>query len=221
MARNFNGSSDILTNSNAPITAVPLTMGCWIRPASLTTANRVFSISSTTGANNSRFAIAVRGDMANDPLQAIATNSAATNGTAQILSVLAVGVWSHVVARFETNASRYVFHNGVKSTQNTTNTTPSALDLTEIGAGSLAGGAPTGFWPGDIAEPFMYNVSLTDEEIRALASGNLPSRIRRESLKHYPPILGADPEPDYSGGGFHMTVTGTTVVPHPPVSMMF
>lgn len=62
---------------------------------------------------------------------------------------------------------------------------------------------------GLVAEVGIWNVVLTDNEIKTLAAGVSPIRVRPVSLQRYWPIYGdVDPEPDFSGTGDTLVIQG-------------
>jgi hypothetical protein len=76
---------------------------------------------------------------------------------------------------------------------------------------------------GEISHVAIYNVALTAAEVAALAKGVSPLRIRRGSLIRYWPVYGrSSPEPDYSGNGDNLTLTGfATLADNAPVGAPF
>lgn len=73
---------------------------------------------------------------------------------------------------------------------------------------------------GDIAAVGAFNVALSANELLALARGAALQRIRPGSLIGDWPCFGLEsPEPDYSGQGNSMTVTGATQANHGPTGL--
>lgn len=90
------------------------------------------------------------------------------------------------------------------------------LSLMGRDAGSTLNGA------GRMAELAIWGgVILTASEAKALAVGANPFRVHPDGLTYYAPLQGDSPEPDYSGNRKSATLTGTTVVAHPPVTPGF
>jgi len=71
------------------------------------------------------------------------------------------------------------------------------------------------------AEVAIYGSVLADAHIVALARGVNPLRIGVAPRAYYPIFGVASPEPDYGGGGYNGTLTGTAVADHPPVQPPF
>lgn len=75
-------------------------------------------------------------------------------------------------------------------------------------------------WAGRLAEFAVWDAILNASEFAALALGVPAYRVRPQSLSLYVPVWGlASPEPDLSSGHRSCTVTGTTQVSHPPVTL--
>jgi hypothetical protein len=72
-------------------------------------------------------------------------------------------------------------------------------------------------WDGRLCEGGIWDVKLSNDEIKMLAAGVPPIHVRTESLQTYLPMYGTDsPEPDHSGNGLSGTVTGATQADHGP-----
>jgi hypothetical protein len=120
-------------------------------------------------------------------------------------------VWHHGAAVFASSTSRTPYLNGVAGSTETTSKVPASVN--RISVGRLGRLAPIGYMDGNIAEAAIWNVALTQAEISALATGALPVNVRPSALVFYAPLLGGDsPEPDLSGGGRPLTVTGATSI---------
>lgn len=77
------------------------------------------------------------------------------------------------------------------------------------------------FNAGRQAELAMWGgVLLGANHAKALAAGACPVTVAPDSLVYYAPMLGDNPEPDYSGKRQSATLTGTTVVAHPMVQSL-
>lgn len=225
MARSFiKASSEYAEVASAAVTAVPLTFSAWIKINTLGAglAHTAIAISRASGAVRDSFvldAIANAGGTTATvrALCGAAGSSAASTTTATFVA----GVWVHVVAVYASNILRTSFLNGVAAVANTTSLTPSSLTRTAVGRLPNFNSAAINHMDGSIAEPAIWNTDLTADEIMGLYLGVPVLRVRRDSLKCYPPLLGASPEPDYSGNGLALTLTGSTVAAHAPVAPMF
>jgi len=74
------------------------------------------------------------------------------------------------------------------------------------------------YFDGRIAEVTVWSVALTDAEIAALGKGAHPYTVRPANIVGYWPLWTSNSGVDLSGGGNHMTATGTTVADHAPVA---
>lgn len=121
-------------------------------------------------------------------------------------TTLSLNTWYHLaVRRSGTTITCWV--NGVQEANTGTRSGSMPTGVQRIANSSGAG--VEGF-SGRIAEAGLWAAALTAGEIASLAGGAHPTRVRRVSMKAYWPIHGVgSPEPDYSGGGAHLTLTGS------------
>lgn len=217
MSRSFNGSSDYLVYSGAVDAAHPMTFALWFNKPTTTFAT-AFSISNTNVSNPNRNSII----LSNTPnVRAFSANSGGTTtAVATSTANYSVNTWHHACAVFSNNSSRTVYLDGGNSATNTTTVAVNAGSFvaTTIGGFSNSGGIGQPC-DGLIAEVAVWNVSLTAEDARALASGISPILIRPDVLVAYWPLYGeASPEPERRNR-YEMTVNGATKADHPRVYM--
>src|SRR3990167_10758831 len=132
MARDFNGSSDNLKLSSTILTSYPFTMAAWVNPDITTSAMAVMGVYESAGSPGDRWSIELRGDAAGDPVRFISrrlTNQVDASTTTGFVA----SVWQHVCAVGASATSRAVFLNGGSKGTNTTDSTPTAQDVTTIG----------------------------------------------------------------------------------------
>jgi hypothetical protein len=181
MAYDFDGTSaQLLSVGSAPVTNSPLTLFGRGNPEAVFTTGRVvqlFELVTGRGfglnATGGTFPLQMRFDV----------TTAGGTGSATIAGALAQNTWYATTAVEESTASRYVFADTTKSTQNTTSLTYPTINRLSIGAiGANA-------WNGLLAEIAVWDVALTDDEITSLARGFKPSRIRPQNLQFYAPIV--------------------------------
>lgn len=208
MARLFTSASSMkLEKSSAVITAVPITLSCWFRPASTGVTSGLFGFY-----NVSTDTISL--EVLSTNFLAAKVRDAAVAGTARATSSTSISAntWYHGCAVFTSSTSRDIYTNGGGSASNTTAVTPS-VNLTAAayhGQGSFADGR--------IADCAAWNVALTTNEITALAAGMSPLRIRRASLMCYYPLYGfQSPEQDIIGANSMTLSNSPTQANHPPV----
>jgi hypothetical protein len=128
------------------------------------------------------------------------------------------GTWAHACAVFSSSTLRAAYLNGGGKGTNTDSRTPPGLNRTVIGARYLSGGGKDFFTNGDICDAAIWDIALSDSEVASLASGTSPLSIQASNLKAYWKLCGdASPEPDASGNGQDLTVTGATQSSNPPL----
>jgi hypothetical protein len=70
---------------------------------------------------------------------------------------------------------------------------------------------------GSVADLAIWNIVLTPTQIAQLAAGKRANTVgANANLVAYWPIVGASPEPDLSGNGYNMALTGTILTANPP-----
>ncbi len=219
MAYDFNGTNQSLTCSSAVVTEPPLTMACWFNADTDTAAGVLVSITNSgTAGGITRFALLFRGDFAGDPVHAIASNTASTNGIASTTTGYTVGTWHHACGVFTSSSSRTAYIDGGSSGTNTASIIPTLLERTNIGiqflqsSGGTAGATRCN---GRIAEVGIWNAALTAEEVASLAKGMTCDKVRPQSLVFYAPLIR---ELQDLRGGLAITNNNTaTVAVHPRV----
>ena len=209
MAREFTASSsEYLEVSSSPVTAWPITFGCWWKPANTTTQNEFFFIGDSGSAN--WLALGSRSDGSNFRAR---YRIATTQHNYLWGGIITANAWYHVVGRITADDDHDIFTNGSKVDDSINRTVPI---LNTVAFGRLSDSSPSNYSDGAVAEAFIYNVALTDDEIVALAAGFSPLFIRPESLQAYWPLI-RDEDQDRIGG-YDLTAYGTpTIGAHPPV----
>lgn len=218
MARLFDdASTQSLANAAAAVTAVPLTMACWVYSDDATIEQVPMSIV-PAGSAGDRFALYLAGDVAGDFAQAAVGSSTIGTSRANATAGYSVNTWHHIAGVFTSATLRAAFIDGGNKGTNTANNTPAVtLDRTCIGA--IADSLPRAFFSGRIAEAAIWNVALSDEDIASLAKGFSPCLIRPQSLVAYWPLFGnGSPEPDRWKNRYDLTLTnGPTKADHPRI----
>ena len=171
-------SSQYLIGGSAPVTVEPLTLALWFRPTSLIDGQCLLAVgSSSTG---SRYQISA--NAASNQVLVIKTADSGTQGISTNTASFTVGQWMHITAVFSSTTNRVGYINGAVGTANTTSAGTATLDRVVVGA-RISGGSFSQFANGDIAEPGVWNVTLTAEEIAGLAKGFRCRMIRPQSLR--------------------------------------
>jgi len=211
MAKAFSaGSSQYITASSAPATAVPLTIACWFWCNDVTNVYNLVSLEDSS-VNMDYFRLSARGN-AGDVLSA-QSHDGTTGVTANASGTYTSNTWHHACGVYASTTSRQAFLNGSGGTAETTSNIPSGIDSLNIGRLNWDG-TPIQYLDGKVAEVGIWDVALTQGEITSLANGVSPQFIRPQSLAFYAPLVGnASPEQDLSGG-ISLTVSGATKSEH-------
>jgi hypothetical protein len=205
MARSFNGTTDKLQFSGAVLSAMPLTMACWFNQSALAT-DEMIAMSDGTTSNRYELSLVSTGKVRSQVQGTVTTTSATYTANA----------WHHAAAVFAATNSRAVYLDGGNKVSSTTSAgSPAGLNLTQLGTGP-----GLSFYAGILAEVALWNVALTDQEINCLAMGVRPNRVRSGNIIAYWPLFGLNsPDVDYSGSKQNLTVTGTALANHAPVTL--
>lgn len=164
----------------------------------------------------SRAVLFAGGGITGDPIRLSAVNSSGTGGDPDTTTGYTVGVWHHACGVWASSTSRSVYIDGGSKGSNTDSILLSGFSRTNISTRWVSN-ARGAFFDGCIAEPAIWDVALTDDEVASLARGFSPDQIRPQSLVSYWPIIGRhSPEIDVFGG-FNLTVSGATQAEHPRV----
>lgn len=219
MSRLFDdAASQFLEMDVAPASVYPLTLACWMYPDDAAN-NTVAMWVGDKDVNADWLAlIEASGGEVGDPFRAAVNDSgfsAAVTSTGYTANT-----WHHCCGVFTSTTSRDAFIDGGSKGSNAVARAPSGADRTSIGRiGRLV---PFAYFSGRIAEAGIWDVALTDDEVKMLAAGISPIRVRPLSLVEYWPIYGVDsPEKDYSKNNNDMVVTGATQADHAPVALPF
>jgi len=207
MSRSFNGSSDYARYGGAVVSAYPFTMACWALPDN-TTANHTLIWVGNSAVSNQYFELSIRGADGGDPVAAIARNTVYTSATTS--TGFSSSAWNHCCGVWTNSFSRDAYLNGGGKGSNT-----ESVSATGLGANRTTVGRSDDSTPGDniaglIAHPCIWNVALTEAEIKSLARGAHPLTVRPASIVSYWPLYGnGSPEPD-EVGRFELPLTGTS-----------
>lgn len=216
MARTFNGTSDLLRNAGtAVLNGPPATMWARARPSSIDVSEHEICGLSNSANSDPLFRLGM--DVAG---KAFCQYRNASTNNATSTTTLSTTAYNSVAGTINASGHCEVFVNGTsEGTATAAVSTSVSLDITEIGV--LYRTSPAQFWLGDIAEVAYWSVVLSAGEIRALAAGVPPWRIRRSALAGYYPLINSANERNYAQNAVHLTATGTSLVKHPPVVPMF
>ena len=204
-------SSQYLSNANAIVTAVPLSMAAWVYKDSTTATGSIISI----GASATLAHMTMRYN-SNEDVVAMSRSVLAGANSASSSGAGSNDVWVHAAAVFASSTSRSAYRDGGNKATDVVDTTPLLLDRIYIGQDANSAGS--NFMSGRMAEPAIWNVALSDADFADLAKGYWPPMIRPDALVAYWPLYGrASPEPDLIGA-FDMTLNNApTQVEHPRI----
>lgn len=166
MARVFNGSSQYLSGSSTLLSNEPIDMVVHANADTITAA--LCAVGLGDGASNAHYSLYMRGDVAGDPVEGQKRQT--SSGRAASASYSATTQYV-IGASFISDTSRAVFLDGTKST-NTTNITDPSPDFISIGA--LRINAIFDYFDGSLAESYILDVNMSDEDHAVVALGYSP-----------------------------------------------
>jgi hypothetical protein len=211
MSRLFvRASSQYLRRTTPILTATPVTLAAWIRPASLP-AGVMEILCLNDDVNGQNFF-----DLGLSATSLVEARIGAVGaGSSGFAGAPTIGTWAHTAAVYASSTSRTAYLNGVAGSVDTSNFTPVSGNFLGTSIGAF-GAANFGLgFDGDIAETAIWNVALSAADIAMLALGISPQLIRPDALVWYVPLLGQySPEIDVVSHR-DLTVTGATVSAHP------
>lgn len=224
MARNFDGSSGVITTPIASVLrpSLPISIAAWINPDTINGMG-IFTNNKTTATHRGVWFV-LNGTGGNLEVSYGDSGGGTSSDRRSKVAVAGVttGVWQHVSCSVRGATDSSIYRNGadVGGTYSGTGGAMSSVSTAGGRIGSFQGGF---FFDGRIAEVGFWNVSLTAAEHLALAKGVAPLRIRPQNLLGYWPIYGvASPEADLSGSQNNGTVVGTAPgADHAPVGQPF
>jgi len=209
MAYDFDGTNQRLTPASTPVTAAPLTMACWFRPANTTSAGALITLTDSAGVQY--FTLYADGNSAGDRVRIYVAGSGGSP-TVSTTSGFSANVWNHACAVEAATNSRTVYLNGGNSANNALNTVPQSITNFNIGSFLAVSG---NFLNGQIAEVGIWNAALTAAEVASLAKGMTCDKVRPQSLVFYAPLV--RDLIDAKGGRTITNNNGATVANHPRV----
>lgn len=210
MARYFTAtSSQYIYRAAAAVTAAPLTLAGWYKPASTSGVKTVCCLAATTGAGNAFFLVGLSGALAIARMR----NAAGTTGTALSVATSATGVWVHLAAVFTDSTHIAVFINGSKTAAVTSAVTPASVDATSVGATHSV--TDQQYANGAIERVGIWNTNLSDSDVGLLASGYDPRQVNAAHLVGFVPCYLAEDYDHVAGAAMTPVASPTTVADHP------
>lgn len=208
---------DRLEINTAVVAAPPFTFGGWFYADAVTASSTILFVGDKD-VDNRFYLIEMAGSVVGDPVRFVRFGAEGVDLLVTTTGAT-VNTWHHGCGIVRAANDVDVLIDGGSLANSVAARTPANWDRTSIGRnGRATAGA---YFSGRLAELFVYNVALTTDEVVSLAGGVSPLRVRPVSLASYWPVSGVvSPEPDYRGV-LNMTVNGTVVVDHAPVSPQF
>jgi len=202
MAYEFNGTTQYLSVASAPAQANSTTIACWYRVSNASIRQGLVYLGDAGGTLNRHLLYH----------ESSARVSIATGSTLESNSAIPVSsnTWTHAAGVWAASNSRYIYTNGFQSPNYTSNISVSTFNRVEI-----ARRPTTIYMAGQIADVAIWNVPLTEQEIKSLAAGMTCDKIRPQSLVFYTPLV--RDLIDQKGGLAITNNNGATVANHPRV----
>jgi len=204
MSRLFDdAANEYLAVTSTPVTGVPLTISAWFRTDIHATRQ---ALATVIGVWNHYHILMIDTQVWAETFDGVGQGSAVTTSNATS------NEWHHAAGVFYATNSRAAFLNGGSKGTNATASTPTVTDVYLATYGALGL-----YLSGTLAEAGIWNIALTDNEVRWLAQGHPPWRIRRDHLVGFWLPFADRTDRDFSGRGYHMSPTNTpTWGPDPP-----
>jgi len=210
---NTASNSNYLRVGAAVLTAYPLTITFWCKPAAAPGGGETYTLGGifASGSQVDYWSIGLRSTSTPTNNVEFSVRDSGNEDVLVSSEDYVVGAWEFFGMVLTSATSRAGFHNLTKDTMGSTSITPSGLNRTSAFVLDVQFG-PLRAMDGDIEHYTIWNAALTDNEMNALARGVHPLRIRPLSIQSggYWPIRGdLSPEPDYSGNKNNLVLTGT------------
>lgn len=189
MAYYFNGSTNGMTSGTVLIDSTPVSVSCWIRCPSVTSAatRRPFTVTSTSGLDRLGFFISTTGTIG---LQVVGSAGSAGAANATTTATISANTWHHLSGFYLYKSNVTVYLDGENKNSNSNNREMVVSNLTQTVVGAiLSSGSLSQYMAGDVAEIGVWSAQLTETELYSLSRGVKPISIRPESLKAYLPLI--------------------------------
>lgn len=155
----FNGSSDVVSTSAAPVTAMPLTLAGWANAGSSSLVGSILSVDAGLAAFGSAnfYRLVVVGSASPKQVRANQGNSGsevqATYGAGWV-----AGREFHVAGVFTSVTARDVYYNGALGASDSANLTAPTVSQAVMGRHSVTGSEQ--YWNGNLGEAGVWNIAL-------------------------------------------------------------
>jgi hypothetical protein len=210
MGYQLNGTSQFIS-SNAPATALPITMACRVFVSgSHAGYGVVMSLTNSNAATLTHFFLDLVSGAPRAEQRSGGSTASASGGAA-----IPLNEWVSVAGVYESLSSRRVFVNGNEVAANATALPAISEALTRLSIGARNRASIDGYLNGRIAESAVWTAALSASEIKSLGSGVKSSRIRPQSLVYYDRMIRS--LQDLCRGLAITNNNGATVANHPRV----
>jgi hypothetical protein len=169
-------SSQYASSATIPRGSMPMSWSAWVRITGNSARSTIMCASNHTASLN-QFAMEID---SGGTLTIYKQNNPAN--PSQGGGDITLNTWQHVGAVFTSATSMTPYRNGVAGTTNTTSSTPSGITRFVIGARMVNSGVDR-ITDGDIAMAAVWNVALSANHMKALASGAHPLLVRSVGIK--------------------------------------
>lgn len=192
------------------VTTYPISMGGWVNFDALPSTQVLFAISDASASGVYHEILALTG-----PNRIAAGSDDGPNSAfiIQASPTITLDTWHYVLFVLRGATNRDLYWDGSTKNSNTTNTVnwPAGLDTTTLGA--VARNSTTDlFVSGLLSNWTVWTVALDDDHSTELYNGVNPYTIYPESIQAHWPVGIGSPEPDWSGGGYELTLYNAPVV---------
>lgn len=210
MAGTFaSASSQHLQVGSSPVAAAyPLTMACWANLTSVAATQALIWTGNSAAANH-YMTLELR---STGFVGATVRNT--TVFTASSSAAPSANTWFHACGAFSSSTLRTAYLNGGNSGTNTSSSTPTTFNRTNIGR--YGSSVPTNYADGLIAEAAIWDQVLDASEVASLAAGVCPLLVRPTALIFYAPLV-RTLTADIRGGLTLSNSAGVTVGDHPRI----
>lgn len=221
-AVSFDGTANgTAVTATAAATGTPVSICAWFQATSAASIQVLAALTDTAAGFTGLFQLVTQ--TGGGGTIAAGTYNGTTYDQALSVATFSTNTWTSVCAVYASPTSRSVYIKGGNKITNTTNITPTGIDVLSIGY--RASNIPAFPVTGRIAEIGVWNVALSDDDATTLgniggsgARGMAPPCVRPDKLIAYYPMI----EKGASGGDLFGARaltwgSGTATVDHPPV----
>lgn len=206
MSRVFNGSSDLLTNTDGvALGDYPLTLAAWVKRAAASGSREFIGGPVTVGDSNHRIGLTFETTNAAGALARGAGDQVATStGTVTDIS------WHLIVGRYASSTSRFAVLDGTAGTESTASGNANFTTMNDMRIGASGSGVTQLFFAGKIFYFSIFNYVVDDSDIAALLAGTKTPLTLTTPATHFWDFSSSSLSDTGSVGGYTLTATGTT-----------